>query len=65
MRKYIAKYKGLKYVIEENAPEVGFFIYVFDDQEKCIDDFPMENLEEAKAFALQMFGVPAEIWLKI
>jgi len=65
LKKYISRLKGQKFVIVEDLPEVGFYLYVFDENDKCIEDYLQDSLEESKLFAKDEFGVPIESWLKI
>ena len=56
-----AEYNNLTFVIEEDLPEVGFYLYVYENG-KCINDFLQDSLEECKDFALQEFNVPKNSW---
>ena len=57
-----ASYKGLQFKIEEDIPEVGWYIYKYDAQGNCTHDFLQENMELAIECAKDEFGVPPEIW---
>jgi hypothetical protein len=60
----IAEYNQLKFIIEEDLPEVGFYLYVYQN-EKCIRDYLQDDLAACKSFALAEFGVPLDAWQPI
>ncbi len=47
------------YIIEEDLPEVGAYLYCFEN-EICINDYLQNSIEECKMFALEEFGIPIE-----
>lgn len=60
-RIFEAKYKELFFKIEEDYPEVGFYLYVYEKDE-CIYDYLQDTLEDCMKFALEEFGVPLNSW---
>jgi hypothetical protein len=38
LMKFTAQENNLKFVIEEDLPEVGFYLYVFDENKKCFNN---------------------------
>lgn len=59
-----AEYKGLKFRIEEDYPEIGAYLYVFENG-KCTNDYLQNTILECKEFALELFNVPMDIWQEI
>lgn len=51
----------LKFSIEEDE-NVGFYIYVFDDSQKCIADYIQDNLIGAKEFVEAEYNIDKIIW---
>lgn len=49
------------FVIEEDLPEVGWNLYVYEEQH-CIYDYLLGSAEICKEFALEKFGVPIDSW---
>lgn len=47
--------------IEEDYPEVGAYLYVFES-DKCILDDLQNDVHTCKLVALEDFGVPIEQW---
>jgi hypothetical protein len=47
--------------IEEDYPEVGVYLYVFENG-KCIKDYLQDNIEECKLFALKEYNIPIGNW---
>lgn len=58
-----ANYNNKKFIIEEDYPEVGAYLYVYENG-KCIKDYLQENIEICKIFALQNFDVPLDKWIR-
>ena len=63
-KKLIHKSGKKKFIIEEDYPEVGAYLYVYDGK-KCIYDSLQDNLELCKEFAFDKFSVPIDKWEKI
>ena len=62
--KYQALYNDKKFIIEDDVPEIGTYLYIFKD-EICIKDYLQNNVKECKKFALREYGVPADAWQKV
>jgi len=60
--KLIAKHNNLKFVIEADLPEVGFYLYIFNLDNECIADYLQDTEIMAKEFALEEFGVSINSW---
>jgi hypothetical protein len=54
-------YNGMKFRIEEDYPEVGAYLYVYEG-EMCIKDYLQNDVEACKQIALEDFGVPLNKW---
>jgi len=48
--------------IEEDYPEVGAYLYVYENG-RCIYDYLQDSTEMCKAFALEEFNVPIDSWV--
>ncbi|WP_421977250.1 hypothetical protein [Roseivirga seohaensis] len=55
-------FNGLDFVIEEDYPEVGVYLYVYQNG-KCIRDYLQNSIEACKEIALENFDVPIEKWV--
>ncbi len=55
-------YDGKKFRIEEDYPEVGLYLYVYDG-EKCVKDYLQNDIEKCKQIAFEDFGVPLDKWV--
>ena len=62
--KLIAKINGRKFLIEEDFPEVGAYLYVYDG-DKCIYDSLQNNVALCQEVALDEFSVPIESWIEV
>ena len=58
---YEAEHDERRFTIEEDFPEVGAYLYVFQN-EKCIRDFLQNDVDACKQFALKEYGVPLSKW---
>jgi|ERR1035437_4071105 acyl carrier protein len=56
-----SKLKGLKFKIEEDYPDVGWYLYVFEG-EKCTYDYLQDTFQICKEFAFKKFEVPIDSW---
>ncbi|WP_291584739.1 hypothetical protein [Bacteroides sp.] len=56
-----AIYNNMKFIIKNDFPEIGTYLYVFE-KGKCIADYLQENSFLCKEFALEEYGVPMDIW---
>ena len=52
-----AKLNGKKFRIEEDYPDVGWYLYVYEG-ETCIKDYLQNNVETAKQIAFEDYQVP-------
>jgi len=59
-----SKYGDRKYVIEEDLPEIGFYLYVYEGED-CIMDYLQDSIELCKEFAEEEFGVPTCSWIEL
>jgi hypothetical protein len=55
------EYKGKKFRIEEDNPEVGTYLYIYDGN-KCIKDYLQNDIETCKQVALEDYEVPLDKW---
>lgn len=63
-KKFSADRDGLSFVIDEDLPGVGWYLYVYDNG-SCVKDSLQDSLEDCMDLALTEFGVPIESWREI
>lgn len=54
-------FNGRKFKIEEDYPEVGAYLYVYEG-EKCVKDYLQNDIEACKEIAFEDFKVPLDKW---
>lgn len=54
-------YNGKMYKIEEDHPNVGAYLYVFEN-DKCLADYLQDTIKDCIEFAFEEFDVPKDIW---
>jgi len=59
-----AKYNGKVFIIEEDMPEVGAYLYVLEGG-RCVVDYLQNDIETCIAQAFEEFGVPFDSWVNI
>ena len=62
--KYISNTKELSLVIEEDWPDVGAYLYVYNSQGDCIADYLQDDVDSCKRQAGETFGVAHNNWRK-
>ena len=65
MKKFEARWENQKFVIEEDLPEVGWYLYVYDNDDKCIADHLQDNLTTIIEFAKEEFRIPKSEWREV
>lgn len=56
-------YSDYKFIIEEDLPEVGTYLYVFKDG-KSVNDFLQKNVETRMELAYEKYNLPIKDWPK-
>ncbi len=56
-----AKHNGLIFIIEEDFPEVGVYLYIYENN-KCIKDFLYDDIDACKNRSFEEYGVPKRNW---
>lgn len=56
-----AKYNGKLFRIEEDLPDIGAYLYVYE-MGVCIQDYLQDDIATCKQIALEDYNVPLEIW---
>ena len=56
-----AIYNNMKFIIKNDFPEIGVYLYVFE-KGKCIADYLQDDSSLCKEVALEKYGVPMDIW---
>jgi hypothetical protein len=54
-------HNGKKFRIEEDYPEVGSYLYIYEG-EKCIKDYLQNDIETCKQVAFEDYKVPLDKW---
>ena len=62
--KYLAVKKPYVLVIDEDNPDVGWYLYVWKDR-KLVNDFLQDTLDISKELALEKFDISYDLWKKI
>ena len=62
--KYEAVLAGRRFTIEQDLPEVGWYLQEFENG-VSVSDYLQDSIELAIQCATQVYGVPAEAWKKI
>ena len=58
----ISKHNNQTFEIVADQPEVGFYVYVYDNNGKNTHDYLQDTLHMAKEFAFKKFGVSIDSW---
>jgi len=61
-KKQKAFFKGMLFVIEEDNPQIGVYLYIYDENKSCIKDFLQNTVEDCKEIAFELFNVPLDSW---
>ena len=56
-----AEHNKKKFIIEEDLPEVGFYFYVYED-DQCVKDELQNRISTCKKVAFENYGVPYNRW---
>jgi len=59
-RRLKAKHTGINFLIEEDKPEVGAYLYVFKGS--TVYDYLQDSIQICQRQALEDFGVPLGSW---
>jgi hypothetical protein len=59
-----AQHNDLEFVIEEDHPNVGAYLYVYQGG-KCVRDFLQNDEAMCIEIAFENYGVPRELWSEI
>ncbi len=63
-KKLMSFYNNKKFIIEEDLPEVGVYLYVYEGG-KSVYDCLQDNIKICMEIALEEYGVPFESWKEI
>jgi hypothetical protein len=58
----IAENNGLRFEIVKDSPDVGYYLYVYDE-ERCIADYLQQDEDTCKQLALEEYGVEPTSWM--
>ncbi len=56
-----AIHKDFSFKIEEDLPEVGAYLYIYQN-DFCIKDYLQNDIDMCKAFAYEKYLVPLDAW---
>lgn len=51
-----------RFKIQEDLADVGWYLYVYDKNDKCVSDYLQDNLKSAIDFAFEEFQIPKVCW---
>ena len=57
----IAENNGLRFEIVKDNPDIGYYLYVYDE-ERCIRDYLQNDEDTCKQVALEEYGVEPSSW---
>ena len=63
LQKFKAEYEGKTFVMVQDLPSVGWYLYVYENG-KNIHDFLQDTKEIAMSQAQNDFGVPLNNWVE-
>ncbi len=63
-REWRAKWGKRSFVIEEDLPDIGFYLYVFENDD-CLFDYLQDTFEIVVDQAWRQFRVPKDSWVKV
>ena len=52
------------YELKEDFHEVGWYLFVYDKNMKCISDHLQEDFETITNFAFEEYGIPGDKWVE-
>ncbi len=58
---YKAEHNNLTFRIEENNPDVGVYLYVFEN-DNCIKDYLQNDIKTCMEIGLEKYGIPLNGW---
>ena len=64
MKYYETEYQSKLFRIEEDLPEVGAYLFVYENS-KCMYDYLQNSIKDCMEFAAEEFGVPINSWNEI
>jgi hypothetical protein len=64
MKKYKAVLSVREFIIEQDLPDVGYYLYVYENG-KCIKDYLQNNLPKIMKQAEELYGIKSEMWKEI
>jgi len=63
---FVAKNKeGWHFEIQGDFPQIGAYLYVWDEKGKGVYDHLQDSVEICKEQALEEYGVPLDEWIKV
>lgn len=62
--KYFIKAENESFLIEEDFPEIGWYLYRIDRNGKTTHDYLQDTKDDAMKYALEVFQIPITSWTK-
>ena len=62
--KYVVKTETESFLIEEDLPEVGWYLYRIDQNGKITHDYLQDTKSDAMEYALEVFQITVSSWNK-
>lgn len=63
LKVFEVKHNNLVFKIEEDYPEVGVYLYVYENG-NCIRDFLQNDINTCKDLAYEEYRVPLDKWVR-
>jgi hypothetical protein len=60
---YQASHAGRIFVIEPDIPNIGVYLYVYEDH-KCVRDYLQNDIKTCIELAFEEYDVPMDAWTK-
>lgn len=61
MKHYETTHHGKLFKVEEDYPEIGAYLYVYENG-RCEYDYLQNSIKDCMEFAVEQFGVPINSW---
>lgn len=60
--KIFAKKGDLLFVVEEDLPDIGAYLYVYNQKNECTADYLQDDVISCKKQAFDLYGISYEDW---
>ncbi len=63
-QKFEYKTKDKYFELQEDLPEVGWYLNVYDEEMNCVSDHLQNDFETIIDFALEKYGIQKNKWIE-